>query len=226
METKKTITADLETRKTMFLLIGFVMVFGYVFIAFEWSKYQQIDSSFISISDFISEDEIPNTFIKDDPLPPEPIQEEIPPVIEIVENTVKTDGIEFSSETSTNEVVKTAIVPLDIVDTGEKPALIVSEVPPTFPGGEEKLYDFLKKNTVYPAALKEMGIQGRVVFQFTVNTDGSIVDIVLLSQNNEQALVDEGIRVIKLMPKWIPGEQYKKKVRVKKILPMVFKNAN
>ena len=88
------------------------------------------------------------------------------------------------------------------------------EKQPEFPGGPEALNRFLARNIKYPLLAQENGIQGRVVCQYVVNTDGSIVDIQVV-RGVEESLDKEAVRVIKSMPKWTPGRQGGKNVRVK-----------
>ena len=81
---------------------------------------------------------------------------------------------------------------------------------------------WLQKNIKYPSIAAENGVQGRVIVQFVVNKDGSIVDPVVL-RSVDPYLDKEAIRVVKSMPKWKPGEQRGKPVRVKFTLPVMFK---
>jgi protein TonB len=93
---------------------------------------------------------------------------------------------------------------------------------PEFPGGQDALNRYLVRNIKYPLLAQENGIQGRVVCQFVVNSDGSIVDIAVV-RGVEESLDKEAIRVIQSMPKWTPGRQGGKSVRVKYTLPIRFK---
>ncbi len=93
---------------------------------------------------------------------------------------------------------------------------------PQFPGGEQALFKFLNENIKYPVIAQENGIQGRVICQFVVNTDGSIVDIQVV-RGVDPSLDKEAVRVIQSMPKWIPGKQRGKPVRVRFTLPINFK---
>ena len=81
---------------------------------------------------------------------------------------------------------------------------------------------YLAENIKYPMIAQENGIQGRVICQFVVNKDGSIVDINVV-RSVDPSLDKEAIRVIKSMPKWKPGMQRGKAVRVKFTLPVVFR---
>lgn len=93
---------------------------------------------------------------------------------------------------------------------------------PTFPGGETAMFKYLNDNIHYPDLAKDNGISGVVSCQFTVNTDGSIVDIKVL-KSPHQVLSDEAVRLIKSMPHWLPGKQNGKAVRVSYTLPVTFK---
>ena len=98
----------------------------------------------------------------------------------------------------------------------------IPETPPEFPGGINGLMRFLSENIRYPAEAQKSGIQGSVVLQFVVNTDGSIVDIQVV-RSVDPSLDREAIRVVELMPNWTPGEQRGKKVRVRYTLPINFR---
>ena len=93
---------------------------------------------------------------------------------------------------------------------------------PAFPGGEEGLMDFIGTNVRYPQYAIDHGISGRVFVGFVVETDGSISNIEVL-RGIGGGCDEEAVRVVKLMPNWIPGEAFGKKVRVKYILPISFK---
>lgn len=94
---------------------------------------------------------------------------------------------------------------------------------PSFPGGENALMRYLHDHIRYPAVARENGIQGTVVVQFVVNTDGSIVDVKAVGQKKGGGLEEEAVRVVKGMPKWTPGKQNGRSVRVQYSLPIRFK---
>ena len=99
---------------------------------------------------------------------------------------------------------------------------VIVEKQPEFPGGTQAMMKYLAENIKYPMIAQENGIQGRVICQFVVNKDGSIVDINVV-RSVDPSLDKEAIRVIKSMPKWKPGMQRGKAVRVKFTLPVVFR---
>ena len=97
------------------------------------------------------------------------------------------------------------------------------EVLPSFPGGIEQFYKFLNKQLVYPPMSKENNIQGRVTVNFVVERDGSLTDIkVLRGVAGGEDLSQEAIRVLKKSPKWTPGIQNGRPVRVSYSVPVVF----
>ena len=93
---------------------------------------------------------------------------------------------------------------------------------PSFPGGPAALMKYLSENMRYPAVAEENGIQGRVTVQFVVEKDGSVTDVKTM-QSVDPALDREAERVVKSMPKWIPGKQNGSAVRVKYFVPVVFR---
>lgn len=93
---------------------------------------------------------------------------------------------------------------------------------PEFPGGTVELLGYLKKNIKYPKESLENGIQGRVIVQFIVNRDGKIVDPVI-TRSVDPFIDKEALRLVSNMPKWEPGEQRGKPVRVKFTLPIQFR---
>lgn len=97
----------------------------------------------------------------------------------------------------------------------------VVEQNPEFVGGNSAMYAWLGKNIKYPAAAQRANISGKVFVSFTVNTDGSITDAQVL-KGLGFGTDEEAIRVVKSMPKWKPGKQSGRAVRVKYNLPISF----
>jgi len=110
----------------------------------------------------------------------------------------------------------------DNEETDEGEIFQVVEEMPEFPGGMEKALVFLAKNIKYPSIAREQGVQGLVLIGFVVETDGSIGKV-SVSRGVDPALDEEAIRVIKAMPKWKPGKQKGKPVRVKYTVPVNFR---
>lgn len=118
--------------------------------------------------------------------------------------------------TSGAGITRAASIPEDSI-------FIFVEQKPMFPGGLDALRKYLHDHVRYPTIAKENGIQGTVVVQFVVNTDGSIVGVEVMGKKKGGGLEDEAIRVVKSMPKWTPGKQNGRNVRVRFNLPIRFK---
>lgn len=104
----------------------------------------------------------------------------------------------------------------------EKVIFQVVEEMPQFPGGMGEAMKFLAKNIKYPVAAQQAKIEGRVIVQFVVERDGSVSDVKVVRGVSPE-LDAEAIRVVSMMPKWIPGKQRGKAVAVKYTMPIMFR---
>jgi protein TonB len=222
MELKKSPKASLEDKKMLFVMMGLVMVLSLLYIGFEWTEsevkvYDSFDTSMLAEEEI----EIVQTQQELPPPPPPPVPDVVE-VINIVEDDVIVESVEINTEDDKNkEVVIQAPVAAPIEEE-DNVVFQVVETMPSFPGGDAALFKFLGDNVKYPVIAQENGIQGRVICQFVVNKDGSIVDVEVV-RPVDPSLDKEAIRVIKSMPKWSPGKQRGKSVRVKYTLPVNFK---
>ena len=227
MEIKKTPKADLENKKSTWLLVGYVIVLAFMFIAFEWTKRDlKIDTS-QAITDLVFEEEIiPITEQPEQAAPPPPPA--APPIAEtltIVEDDADVEETTIATSEETNLAVEIKYVPVAVEEEEPEEQTIfevVEQVPEFANGGMAGLMQYLSKNIKYPTIAQENGTQGRVTVQFVVNRDGSIVDAKVL-RGVDPYLDKEAIRVISSMPKWKPGMQRGKAVRVKYTVPVMFR---
>lgn len=98
----------------------------------------------------------------------------------------------------------------------------VAEQMPQFPGGETKLNEYVSTNLKYPEESRKKRIQGKVFVAFVVNSDGSISETQIV-RGIEPSCDKEALRLINNMPRWIPGQSDRKKVRTRYTLPIVFR---
>lgn len=226
MEIKKTPKANLENKKTMAILIGLVLALGIMFIAFEWSKNEIKVYDDAIQGEFVEDEEMIEVTFRDEPPPPPPppIQETVlSDIIDIRDDKEDVQTKDFDSEDDKNKIVVIqAPIAAPVEDPEENRIHVVVERMPEFPGGEAAMNQFISRNIRYPVIAQENGIQGRVVVQFVVNTDGKIVDVEVV-RGVEESLDKEAVRVIKAMPPWNPGRQGGKNVRVKYTLPIRFR---
>jgi protein TonB len=110
---------------------------------------------------------------------------------------------------------------VDTVVGNNEPIFLQVEEPPIFPGGESALTKFLRENINYPKEAIKNKISGTVYVQFIIEKDGSISDIQVV-RGIGGGCDEEAVRVIKLLPKWIPAKQNGVEVRAYYILPIQF----
>ena len=224
MQLKKSQKASLEDKKVVYVLMGFVFVLSLCYVALEWTekevtKYEVADMEFT----FEEEVEIQQTTQETTPPPPPPPVQEVE-VLKVGEDDVETESIEINTEDDKDvEVVIAAPVEAPVEEEEEEVVFVVVETMPEFPGGQQALFKYLSENVKYPVIAQENGIQGRVICQFVVNKDGSIVDVEVVRSGGDASLDKEAVRVIKSMPKWKPGKQRGKAVRVKYTVPVNFR---
>ena len=226
MEIKKSPKADLQRQRGTWMLVGYVLALSTVFVAFEWSKRDvKVDLTQQVVENFFEEEIIPITEQPEQATPPPP---EVPAVAEnlmIVEDEME---IEETAIVTTEELGQVAEIKytgpvIEEEEPEEQTIFEVVEQMPEFPdGGMQGLMQFLSKNIKYPTIAQENGTQGRVTVQFVVNRDGSIVDAKVL-RGVDPYLDKEALRVINTMPKWKPGMQRGKPVRVKYTVPVMFR---
>ncbi len=224
MDLKKSPKASLEDKKLFFLLIGFVMVLSLIYIGLEWTKSEVTVYDNVN-SDFLVEDELDVIQTSQDvtPPPPPPPAPEVVEVLNVVENDKETASIEINTEDDKDKaVVISAPVAPRVIEEEDNVVFQVVETMPSFPGGDMAMMKFMSENIKYPVIAQENGIQGRVICQFVVNKDGSIVDVEVV-RSVDPSLDKEAIRMIKSMPNWSPGKQRGKSVRVKYTLPVNFR---
>lgn len=229
MEIKKSPKADLERGKTLSVLMGFVVGLAVLFVGFEWSTRDvMVVQESDGVADIIAEEEVEITRPENTPPPPPP-----PPapvvteVLNVVEDDVELEQQDILSSEDNQQEAQTAVyTPPAVVEEEEEEAaqqiFTVVEEMPEFPGGQMELLKYLGKSIKYPVIAQENGIQGRVVCAFVINRDGSIVDAEVL-RGVDPSLDKEALRVINSMPKWKPGKQRGKPVRVKYTVPVVFR---
>ena len=226
MEVKKSPKADLENKKTTNLLVGAIIILAVLFVGFEWSERDKKVTTDTGIETVIFEEEIIPITEQEQPkqAPPPPEAPKVEEVLEIMDNDseVEESTIQASDDTQAAVEVKYTPVEVEEEEVEEQQIFQVVEEMPEFPGGMGECMKFLGKNIKYPTISQENGVQGRVIVQFVVNRDGSIVDPVVV-RGVDPYLDKEALRVISMMPKWKPGKQRGKAVRVKYTVPVMFR---
>ncbi|EKU89081.1 energy transducer TonB [Bacteroides oleiciplenus] len=225
MEIKKTPKANLESKKPTWLLVGYVIVLAFMFIAFEWTRDLRIDTSGgITENVFEQDMEIPISKQPEIAPPPPPVAA-ITEILTIIDDETELEEttIASSEETGENVEIKHIATTVDEeVPVEDEIFEVVEEKPDFLNGGMVGLMRYLRDNIKYPTIPQETGTQGRVTVQFVVNKDGSIVDV-KVAKGIDPYLDKEAVRVISTMPKWKPGKQRGVPVRCKFTVPVTFK---
>ena len=227
MEIKKTPKADLENKKILFREIGLILALAVVLLAFEWKTYdKQISTLGDNTAAVIEEEMIPIT--NETPPPPAeaPKIPTVSDVIEIVDDDMKIENeLIINTEDDKNlgvqikDYVKGPVE--EVIEDEEIPFTIVEEKP-SFQGGDENTFTkWVASKLVYPEIAKENGVQGRVILQCLVGTDGSVSDVKVV-RGVDASLDKEAARVVASSPKWKPGRQRNKPVKVRYTFPVIF----
>ncbi|MDD2594266.1 MAG: energy transducer TonB [Bacteroidales bacterium] len=211
----------------MFREIGLVLVLGVVLLAFEWSTKEKAVSSLGQETKVEVEEEMIPVTNEQPELPPEmPKIPVLSDVIDIVDDNIEVkDDIIFNTEDDKSLGVEImdykADVGEEVVEEEAIPFALVEEKP-TFMGGDANTFSkWVNGKLVYPEIAKENGVQGRVTLQFTVNVDGSVSNVVVL-RGVDSSLDKEAVRIVSSSPKWKPGKQRERPVKVTYTFPVIF----
>ena len=226
MEVKKSPKADLKSKRLLFTEIGFVAALLVVLLAFEWSSKDKKVAVLDAGNQEIIEDEM--VPITQETPPPPPEIAKIPILsdqIDIVDDDIKVDDNILNLEDDANLGVEI----MDYVEAVEEEVVEEEAIPfqlveqkPKFQGGDANDFSkWVNQRLVYPEIAKENGVQGRVMLQFTVNADGSVSGVKVL-RGVDSSLDKEAVRVVSSSPKWTPGRQRDRAVKVTYTFPVIF----
>jgi periplasmic protein TonB len=214
-----------QNQQSLFKAIGLCLSLVLVLMAFESRFYESSDNKDLSSKDAVI-DKIMDVPVTEQPPPPQPMVQQ-PQIVEvaneeeIVEEIIFTLDIQVTEET---KITAPVVTDFGIKPEEEKPDEIftIVENQPEPNGGYSAFYDFISNNLKYPQRAIISGIEGKVFVQFVVEKDGSLTDIQVI-RGIGFGCDEEAVRVLSNAPKWIPGKQRGRPVRVKMILPIHFK---
>lgn len=227
MELKKNPKVDVNNKRTVLLEIGLCLALLAVIAAFLYAPkdvvVEEIDMNYGPVEEQITE------ITRQEEQKPEPPKKTeitvITDVLNIVTNDEKIEtGFDFAEFDEDVEIVQQVAVEEEEIE--EDQPFIKVEKMPTFRGGDlNQFRNWVQGRLRYPQIAQENGISGRVVVSFVVERDGTVSNIQVL-QAPDKSLADEATRVVGNSPKWEPGMQSNKPVRVKYTLPVVFQIQN
>ncbi len=225
MELKKNEKANLENKKSLFLQIGLIIALIICIVALEWTSGQKRDSIFDGMTEeAIEEEQIPVT----EEIPPEempPPEVTVTDLFEIVEDDVVIENeVRFEDdETSEDKVVEiyAPVLQAEEEETEDEIFVIVEDMP-RFRGGDiNKFREWVQKRVRYPELAAENGIQGRVFISFVVEPNGNVSNVTV-TRSVDPLLDDAAKEAVASSPKWEPGMQRGRPVRVRYSIPIIF----
>lgn len=223
MEKKKSKLANQEKNKSIYVLIGLSLSMAFALEWLEWEdnniQQQLLKSSMLS---FIGDEPVLEFKSQPAAIPPKPKPVVSEPVV------VEDEALVVIEEPVKEQPIQTITVKKNLFNDFPEDPLIIEKLPldyaqkmPSFPGGDPALLKYLRDNTNYPEIPRNRGSQGKIYVSFVVEIDGSITNVQVVKGKDEH-LKKESIRVIKSMPKWNPGKNMNRKVRVRQTLPIKF----
>jgi len=226
MEVKKSERASLSNKRLLFVEIGFVIALGAVLFAFEWSTKEKKTAVLDAGNQEIIEEEI--IPITQETPPPPPEAPKIPILsdqIDIVDDDIKIEDNILNLEDDSNLGVEimdyVEQVQEEVVEEEAIPFQLVEEKP-SFNGGDANEFSkWVNQRLVYPEIAKENGVQGKVMINFTVNADGSVTNVKVV-RGVDPSIDKEAVRVVASSPKWKPGKQRDRAVKVTYTFPVIF----
>ncbi|MBQ9416974.1 MAG: energy transducer TonB [Bacteroidales bacterium] len=226
MEAKKNPKADLEKRRGLYLEIGLVAILLVVLAAFEWKSYDEEKVEVVQRTAMDENEEIVIQTQQDElPPPPPPEAPEVTTELNVIEDDAESQNeVDMSSFQRQEEATNIEITPVKIEEEEEEDEQVIFQVveqDPEFPGGQDAMMKYLATSIKYPQIAKEQSITGRVYVTFVVEKDGSVTGVRVL-RDIGGGCGAEAVRVVKSMPKWTPGKQRGKAVRVQYNLPVNF----
>lgn len=229
MELKKSPKADLENKRSYFLEIGIIVALAACIAMFSWSQKERVievvEQPVVAV-----ETEMTEVTVQEDKRPPAPMKTQAVVLSDLL-NVVKNDA-KIEQTINILDLDVTQDLAVDVGKYGgtytgedeveEDVPVVIAEEMPTFQGGDINAFSrWCAKNIVYPPIAQDNGSQGRVTVQFVVERDGSITQIKVL-RGVDKYLDEEAIRVVKSSPKWKPGANRGKPVRVYVQVPINF----
>jgi len=226
MEVKKSEKASLGNKRLLFTEIGFVVALLVVYGAFEYSSKDKqtkvLEAEVVAVEE---EELIP---ITQETPPPPPETPQIPVLsdnIDIVDDDLLVEDTILNLEDDANLGVEireyVEQVEEEVIEEEAIPFQLV-EQKPGFMGGDANAFSkWVNERLQYPEIAKENGIQGRVVLQFVVGADGKVSNVKVV-RGVDPALDKEAVRVVQSSPKWTPGKQRDRAVKVTYTFPVIF----
>ncbi len=230
MELKKSPKADLENKRSYFLEIGIIVALAACIGMFSWSQKERV-IEIVEQPVVAVETEMTEVTVQEDKRPPAPMKTQavvLSDLLNVVRNDTKIEQTVNILDLDVTQDLAVDVSRYGGTYTGgeeeveEDVPVVIAEDMPTFQGGDVNAFArWCAKHIIYPPMAQDNGSQGKVTVQFVVERDGSINQVKVL-RGVDKYLDEEAVRVVKSGPKWKPGANRGKPVRVYVQVPINF----
>jgi len=225
MRIKKTNKVNLENKRSIFLEVGYIITLGLILVAFEWTstdKKVEINTQYGELD--LTQEIIPITRPKEEQKLPPPVAKPVES-FKVVDNTItiEDEPIFTSSEGGEDLRVEIAEFTMGKETVDEADVIFIrAEEMPTFQGQHSDMFhSWIMQHLQYPQIAAENGISGTIIASFVIDEEGKVTQVELL-RKIDPSLDNEALRVIKSSPKWQPGKQGIRPVKVKFVFSITF----
>lgn len=227
MDLKKSYRASLENRRSTNFIIGLAVTCSLILISFEWTSTLEHNTEQALANNIEIDIEVIQAIPREEPRPIP--KEELPPIkeiIDIVPDDVELEDLDFSTEVTEHTTYDYTILNIDepeVINEAPIPFAAVEEKP-QFNGGNPNVEfaRYIARHLNYPEIAAENGVGGRVTLKFIIDENGKLIDPVII-RGVDPALDAEALRVVLSSPRWTPGMQRNKAVKVVYTFPINFK---
>lgn len=230
MELKKSPKADLENKRSYFLEIGIIVALAACIGLFSWSQKERKIENLVQEEVVAVETEMTEVTVQEDKRPPAPMKTQavvLSDLLNVVQNDAKIEQTMNILDLDVTQDLAVDVGKFGGTYTSEEEVVeddpvVIAEEMPSFMGGDVNAFSrWCSQHIKYPPVAIDNGSQGKVMLQFVVERDGSI-SRVTVQRGVDKYLDEEAVRVVKSAPKWKPGSNRGKPVRVYVNVPITF----
>ena len=226
MELKKSDKANLDKTRGIFTEVGLLIALGLALLAFEWQVSPKADDNDDFVAQALIEEEQVAITRHEEPPPPPPEPPKVTDILDIVADDVHVDTnihIDIEIDMNTEIFIPDMFSVAEIEEEEETVLFHIVEDKPLFNGKDPDVAfrEWAYSKIVYPPIAAENGISGRVILDFAIDREGNVVEVRVL-RGADPLLDAEAVRVIRMSPKWTPGMQRGKPVKVRYQFPFMF----
>lgn len=222
-------TEEMRKKSSLHFMVGLSISLGITLMAFNYTSSEVVNKIREVEVDGFEEDYVLELFTIEKPKPQTPLPNPSPIVTPTFTDDFVIDDTPYDEPTIPDDgsMDDEPILPYNPVDIPQKTegsdVFVFVEEMPLFPGGEAAMMKFLAENLRYPEWALENRVQGKITIQFIVDENGNVVNAEVISKKLGYGCDEAALEVINSMPRWKPGKQRSKNVKVRFVVPITFK---